>query len=154
MTFIFLPHQEGVVSLLAQTEHMYTGEYLVSPQLLWYQRIRASDCLSFKELLWFMCLMTPSSQSIVKNLSNVKIAEFPLSNWTVSWWISLPAAHIHHSLTVPITQLASAKPSAISWPFSHAYTTDASAACCQVCVPITHWQELMVLALSWVFQWI
>lgn len=58
---------------------MYTGNYLVSLQLLWSQGIRVSHCLSFK--MWLMCLMAPSSQSIIKKkkLPNIKIAEFPLS---------------------------------------------------------------------------
>lgn len=116
---------------------MYTGNYLVSPQLLWSQGIRVSHCLSCK--IWFMCLMTPSSQSIIKNSPTLKLLSSHSLNWTVSWWNSLPAAGTHHSLTVLITQLTSEKCSAISWPFPHVCTTHSPAACCQVCVPKTHW---------------
>lgn len=69
-----------MISLLALTQPMDRGEYLMSPQLLWSQG-SSSCCLGFKKLIWFMSLMAPSSQSIVKSLSNVKTAEFLLSNW-------------------------------------------------------------------------
>lgn len=131
---VFLPpEQEGGLPADTNRAHVHR-DYPVSPQLLQPEGIRATDCLSFKKLPWFMCLMSPSSQCIVKNPSNMKIAEFPLSNWTVWWWTSLPAAPIHHSLAIPVTQAAGAKPSAISWPFSHAYITAFPAAHCQVCL--------------------
>lgn len=128
---------------------MYTGNYLVSLQLLWSQGIRVSHCLSFK--MWLMCLMAPSSQSIIKKKTclTLKLLSSHSLNWTVSRWISLPAARTHHSLTVLITQLTSEKSSAISCPVR---TADSPAACLQVCVPKTHRQELVVPTFSCVLQ--
>lgn len=131
-----------MVSLLAQTEPIYTGNYLVSLQLLWSQGIRVSHCLSFK--IWFMCLMAPSSQSIRKKLPNIKIAEFPLSKlnclvvkFSTSCSYSSLTDRSHHPAHKweVLCNLLTIPPRVHHWlPAAHY----------QVCVPTTHWQELMV----------